>query len=337
MSGPARQPDPADRTQIDFTPEPLAGGLPSSAGGVDVTMPDIGNAGSPADFPTLRADATMGAFTTTLAATYLQKIEVTIPASFLAAGTPGSLLRLVPVEMLRGGPPLELYLKTGNVFTLGRSPEVDWITAFFPRNEKNDLRSKRLSKQHAWIEYRDGQLWVHRWGGAEVHIGAREVGTDPGGALLRESDRLLLSEDYALQIYYDISLQNTLRFANGEAWQGGPLAFGPGVLGAVRLEPLNSALALRSACWLFVDVGFGSARGGVLTAGSELAPQQGAFLNLGGVFWMLNLVDNGKISVNDYVLPAQQMVPFSHGDAIWLGAVRYRAEITDRPSPAMTA
>jgi hypothetical protein len=325
MSGDEGVPDPLEKTAIDLTPTSPPPRPPVVP---DVTIPETGSVGAAADFATLPAYSAVGAFTTKLAATVTRKMEITIPEPFLGAGTPGSLLRLVPVEILRGRPPLEIYLKTGVAFTLGRSPEVDWITAFFPRSEKNDLRSKRLSKLHARIEYRDGQLWAHRSGSGVMHIDAREVGTESSGASLRERDKLVLAEDYALEIYYDISLQGTLQFVNGEAWQAGRIDFGSGVLGAVRFEPLNSALALRTSCWLFVDVGFGSARGGVLTAGSELAPQQGVFLNLGGCFWMLNLVNNEKISVNDYRLTAQEMVPLSNGDSIWLGAARYRATIS---------
>ena len=213
-----------------------------------------------ADFATIPATSLVGSFTTSLAATSTQRIGVTIPEAFLAAGTPGTLLRMVPVEQLRGRPPLELYLKTGVEFSLGRSPEADWIACFFPRNEKNDLRSRRLSKVHARIEYRDGQLWAHRVSSSGVHIGNREVGNDPAGVALRERDQLILAEDYTcMEVYYDISLQGTLHFANGDSWQTGRIEFNQSLLGAVRFEPLNSALAIRNSCWLFVDVGFGSA------------------------------------------------------------------------------
>lgn len=254
MSDSAREPDPLEKTAVDLTPNlppalppPLPSRVPPSlpASVLDVTMPDLGAAspsamavtpptvpppgsvGNPADFATLPVTAAVGAFTTTLAATMKSKMSVTIPEPFLAAGTPGSLLRLVPVEMLRGRPPLEVYLKSGATFTLGRSPEADWITAFFPRSEKNDLRSKRLSKLHAWLEYRDGQLWAHCARGHTIHIGAREIGSDPAGASLRERDKLLLAEDYALEVYYDISLQGSLQFTNGEAWLAGRIDFAP--------------------------------------------------------------------------------------------------------------
>jgi hypothetical protein len=269
----------------------------------------------------------VGAFTTSLAATSTSRISVTIPEGFLAAGTPGTLLRLVPVEQLRGKPPLELYLKTGTSFSLGRSPEADWIACFFPRNEKNDQRSRRLSKVHARIEYREGQLWAHRASTSALHIGKQEVGNNPAGAALRERDQLILAEDYTVEVYYDISLQGTLEFANGQSWQMGRIEFDPTLLGAVRFEPLNSTLAIRSSCWLFVDVGFGGARGGVLTAGSELAPQQGVFLTIGGCFWMLNLVNNEKLAVNDYRPAAQEIIPLTQSDSVWLGATRYRVEI----------
>jgi hypothetical protein len=250
-----------------------------------------------------------------------------IPEPFLAAGTPGTLLRLIPIEVLRGKPPLELYLKTGDEFTLGRSPDADLITAFFPRNEKNDLRSRRLSKIHARLTHHDNQLWAHRQGNSAVQIGQHPIGDDPQGEKLRERDQLVLAEDYALEIFYDITLQNTLRFANGPAWRAGSIQFRQTPLGAVRFEPLNTIPAIRTSCWLFIDVGFGSARGGVITAGSELAPQQGVMLSIGGCFWILNLVGNGKVAVRDHELASNEIVPLSQGDSVWLGAVRYHAEI----------
>jgi hypothetical protein len=334
MSANDQNADPLDATVVDRTPmggkpPPIPPPVSLPAQVSDATLHEAATRSSigAADFATLPATAPVGSFTTSLAATSTNRISVTIPAAFFASGTPGTLLRLVPVEQLRGRPPLELYLKTGAVFSLGRSPEADWIACFFPRNEKNDLRSRRLSKVHARIEYREGQLWAHRATTSALHIGNRDVGNDPAGAALRERDQLVLAEDYAIEVYYDISLQGTLQFANGQSWQMGRIEFNPTLLGAVRFEPLNSALAIRNSCWLFVDVGFGSARGGVLTAGSELAPQQGVFLTIGGCFWMLNLVNNEKLAVNDYRPGAQEIIPLTQGDSIWLGAARYRVEI----------
>ena len=335
MNGKDQPPDRLDVTVRDLspvpnTPPPLPSNLtpapPISAS--EVTMLEAGTMHErPADpFVTMPAVKPVGSFTTALAAA-TNRIRISIPEAFLAAGTTGTLLRLVPVEQLRGRPPVELYLKTGPSFTLGRSPEADWIACFFPRNDKNDLRSRRLSKIHARVEHREGQLWVHRTSNSSLHIGQREVGNDPAGAALKESDQLVLAEDYALGVYFDMSLQGTLRFSNGDAWQKGRIAFNPSALGAVRFEPLNSALAIRDGCWLFVDVGFGSARGGVLSAGSELAPQQGVILTAGGCFWILNLVNNQKVAVNDYRPVAQEVIPLTQGDSVWLGAVRYRVEI----------
>jgi hypothetical protein len=249
--------------------------------------------------------------------------SISIPAPFLSAGSRGTRLRLVPLEHLRGKASIELYFKSGETFFLGRSSEADWVSCFFPRSDKNDQRSKRLSKLHARLEFRGGKLWLRRAGSAALHIGGHEVGADPTGLGLREQDQIVLSEDYALEIFYDISLQGTLHFTNG-----GRIQFNPTLLGAVRFEPINSALGYRNSCWLFVDVGFGSARGGVLTAGAELAPQQGVILMIGGCFWILNLVNNEKVAVNDYRIAANEIVPLTQGDSVWLGAIRYRAEIS---------
>jgi hypothetical protein len=54
-----------------------------------------------------------------------------------------------------------------------------------------------------------------------------------------------LAEDYCLEVCYDISLQGTLQFKNGESWRAGRIEFAQTLLGAVRFEPNNSALALR--------------------------------------------------------------------------------------------
>ncbi|MEJ0000422.1 MAG: FHA domain-containing protein [Verrucomicrobiota bacterium] len=293
------------------------------------TMLDAGTAydRSIDTFQTITDTRGVGSFTTTLAGNATSRIGVTIPEPFLGAGVPGTILKLVPVEILRGRPPLEIYLTTRSEFTLGRSPEADLITIFFPRNEKNDLRSRRLSKIHARVDYRDDLFWVHRKAGASVHIGQQAIGDDPGGYKLRERDQLILAEDFALEIFFDISLRGTLQFNNAEAWRRGALEFSSVALGAVRFEPLNSTPSLRTSCWLFVDVGFGSARGGVITAGSELAPQQGVILYLSGCFWILNLVNNEKVAINDYRPAANELVPLGRNDSIWFGAVRYRAEI----------
>jgi hypothetical protein len=312
------KPPMAETLRADPPDQPVTGSV-LDAGTVNDKLSGV--------FKAIAETDAVGSFTTSLAATATTRIGVTIPEPFHAAGTPGRTLKLVPVEVLRGKPPLELYLTTADEFSFGRSAEADFITAFFPRNEKNDLRSRRLSKIHARIAYRDSGLWVHRKTGATVHIGPQPIGDDPAGYKLRERDQLILAEDFAVEIFYDISLQNTLEFINGEAWTVGPLQFNPTMLGAVRFEPLNSAPAIRNSCWLFIDVGFGSARGGVLTAGSEIAPQQGVILTIGGCFWILNMVDNEKVAIGDYRPAAREIVPLTQGDSVWLGAVRYGVEI----------
>jgi hypothetical protein len=282
----------------------------------------------PADrFVEIEESGAVGSFTTIFASTAVGKIPITIPEAFASAGTSGRILRLTPVEFSGARQPLELHLTRVSQFTLGRSPEADLITVFLPRNEKNDIRSRRLSKIHAHIEYRDEQFWVHRRTGAAVHIGKNPVDDNPTGAKLRERDRLILAEDYTLEVFYDISLQSTLHFTNPGLWQGGEIWFPPSMLGAVRFEPLNCPPALRTSCWLFVDVGFGSAHGGLLHAGSGLAEQQGLILSLSGCFWIVNLVENEKVRINDYPLARNEVAPLTQGDDIWLGAARYRTDI----------
>jgi len=267
-------------------------------------------------------------YTTSLAGLAGNRIKVTIPPAFLSAGTKGSVLRLAPVEHLRGKEMVEIYLKTAPTFLIGRSPvEADWVACFFPRSEKNDLRSMRLSKIHARLENRGEQLWLHRAGGGSVHLGGKEL-TGNEGHVLGEGLLVRLAEDYTMETYFDSSLQSTLRLENGAQWTVGKIEFEPSKIGAVRFEPINTGISFRNSCWLFVDVGFGSARGGVFTAGYELAPQQGVMLRIGGCFWLLNMVDNGKVSVNDMPLPAKQAVPLTHGDRVWLGAIRYEAQIS---------
>jgi hypothetical protein len=254
------------------------------------------------------------------------KLVVTIAEAFYQAGTPGKLLRLVPVQNKGDAVALELYLKTGDEFTLGRSPEADLITAFFPRSEKNDSRSRRLSKIHARIVFREGRLCLLGKTGASLSVGADSLGTD--GRHLRERDKLVLADDYALAVYHDISLENTLVFTNADKWRDGIIEFRPTILGALRFQLLNSEPAIRQSCWLFTDVGIGSAPGGVLSADSHLAPEQGLLLTFSGCFWLLNLVANEKAAVNDLRLAEREIAPLSQGDSVWLGAVRYRVEIS---------
>jgi hypothetical protein len=269
-----------------------------------------------------------GSYTTSLATIMGNRLKVRIPAPFLDAGTRGSVLRLAPVEHLRGKEMVEIYVKTASTFLIGRSPvEADWVACFFPRSEKNDLRSMRLSKVHARLEMHDQKLWLYRAGAGTVHLGGKEM-TDYAGQVLAEGLMIRLAEDYTLETYFDASLQSTLRFENGEAWRAGKIEFENAAIGAVRFEPVNTGISFRNSCWLFIDVGFGSARGGVFTAGYELAPQQGVMLRIGGCFWIMNMVDNGKVTVNDTPIAAHHAVPLTNGDRVWLGAIRYEAQIS---------
>ena len=317
---------PADRSGPGLTPDPEATRrdalLADTLGGAtrrpkDEDLP-----------PTAVNKPRTGSYTTSLATIMGNRLKVRIPERFLDAGTRGSVLRLVPMEHLRCKEMVEIYLKTAPSFLIGRSPvEADWIACFFPRSEKNDLRSMRLSKIHARLEIHDQKLWLYRSSGGMVHLGGREM-TDFAGQMLAEGWLIRLAEDYTLETYFDASLQSTLRFENGEAWRAGTIEFENAPIGAVRFEPVNTAIGFRNSCWLFVDVGFGSARGGVFNMGHELAPQQGVMLRIGGCFWIMNMVDNGKVTVNDTPLPANQAVPLTQGDRVWLGAIRYEAQIS---------
>jgi hypothetical protein len=270
----------------------------------------------------------VGSYTTSLVNIMGNRLKVRIPPEFLEAGTCGAVLRLAPVEHLRGREMVEIYLKTAPTFLIGRSPvEADWVSCFFPRSEKNDLRSMRLSKVHARLEIHEQKLWLYRAGAGTLHLGGKEM-TDYAGQMLAEGLLIRLAEDYTLETYFDASLQSTLRFENGAEWRAGKIEFETAQIGAVRFEPVNTGIGMRNSCWLFVDVGFGSARGGVFTAGYELAPQQGVMLRIGGCFWIMNMVDNGKVTVNDTVLAANEAVPLTKGDRVWLGAIRYEAQIS---------
>jgi hypothetical protein len=293
------------------------------------TMGGVANRRTENEAPTTEVNKPrVGSFTTSLATIVGSRLKARIPGKFLDAGTRGSVLRLAPAEHLRGKEMVEIYLKTARTFLIGRSPvEADWVACFFPRSEKNDLRSMRLSKVHARLEIHDQKLWLYRASGGMLHLGGREM-ADYAGQVLAEGLLIRLAEDYTLETYFDASLQSTLRFENGPEWRAGKIEFENAPIGAVRFEPLNTGIGFRNSCWLFVDVGFGSARGGVFTAGYELAPQQGVMLRIGGCFWIMNMVDNGKVSVNDTPLAAHEAAPLTHGDRVWLGAIRYEAQIS---------
>ena len=248
-----------------------------------------------------------------------------IPSSYLSKGTAGTVLRLAPADPQKG---VELHFRTGTAYSIGRSPlEADWISVFFPRSELNDSRSKRISKVHARLEFRNNKFLLQCTGRGDVSLGPQKVSGEvvvspqaPGS--------LVLAEDYALDLHFDRSITTRFQVTNCARWYAGKFDLDIRAIGAVRFHTSNGGFGLRNSCWLFTAVALGSDPNSCFQVAPNMPKRQGYLVRAGGCFWILNEVDNKKVSINDVPVDVYELVPLTQNDKVQLGDLQYLVQIS---------
>ena len=172
----------------------------------------------------------------------------------MARAQPGSYLQLaaLPDQDETAITPC-VHLIARPVFLIGRHPnECHLVTWMLPRSETNDARTNRISRIHAWMERRNGTLWLldNNTANETSYNSARILPEQPV-----EFDRrgiIVLANDYFI---------DTIPFTSDNATYPEEvnlpvLPFSPAAaercsFGAVRFYPINNACAFHEAVWCF--------------------------------------------------------------------------------------
>jgi hypothetical protein len=250
-----------------------------------------------------------------------------IPGSFLNQAQEGTLLKLEPATTGQS----EIRLVARSSFSLGRSREdADFLTWFWPRNEANDQKTRRISKKHCIlavhgtkIHVRDNETSNH------TALGGQEL-TAKDGEPLERRGILKIANVYAVDVTpFPTTAPQGPPIANLRNWSGPqtePAA--ATVRGSVRFIPMTSQILPQNAIWLLSDGAFGTSRANpIIVDAKGLAEIQGRIYHHHGGFWLESTVDNGAIYVNGARLEPGFIVPLATGQTIKLGEASFKVSV----------
>jgi hypothetical protein len=276
-----------------------------------------------------------------------------IPTRYASYVKQAARMELVPVRdaCSDGGAEPSILLVAADTFRIGRQRgEVDYLAWFWPRSLQNDERTMRLSKGvHLSLRLSDGAVYLedpHSANGSTFR-GTRvprncETGNDlPGLPVTANGGRLrldgpgiaALAGEYELELMpMASSLGAPLSIVNESVWPGGHLeAKGKPPFGCIRLDPLNSAVALQRSIWILSDVSFGAAvtNGLVLTDG-QTPEVQGRFIYHRAQFWIESLAEKDGVQVDGLAMELGELIPLVERQTVRIGGRDYR---THFPAP----
>jgi len=253
-----------------------------------------------------------------------------IPGSFLNQAQEGTLLKLEPVDAAFQAHHGEIRLVARSSFSLGRArEEVDFLTWFWPRNEANDQKTRRISKKHCILA-------VH---GSKIHVRDNETSnhTTLGGQELTSKDGEPLERRGILKIANVYSLDVTPfasnapegpTIANLRNWNGAQTETTAMLRGSVRFIPMTSQVLAQNSTWLLTDGAFGTSRANpIIVDVKGLAEIQGRFYHHLGGFWIESSVNNGTVHINGAKLEPGFIVPLVTGQTVKFGETSFRVTV----------
>jgi hypothetical protein len=253
-----------------------------------------------------------------------------IPSSFLGQVQAGAVLRLQPVNEGAGQGGIRLNARPR--FVLGRSrEEADFLTWFWPRNEVNDQKTRRLSKQHCVLELRGPRIFVRDQETSNGTSFAGEMLQGTEGEALESRTILKLAETYSLDVnpFSSPSPEGPV-IANLRDWNGPKVNTPPTVRGSVRFIPMTPQVLVQTSVWLLSDGAFGTSRANpIIVDLPGLAEIQGRFYHHLGNFWIESTVDNGGVSLNGARMEPGFIAPLTSSQVLKLGAATFRVTVSD--------
>jgi hypothetical protein len=249
-----------------------------------------------------------------------------IPGSFLNQAQEGTVLKLEPVST----DPNEIQLVARSSFCLGRArEEADFLTWFWPRNEANDQKTRRISKKHCILTVHGMKLHVRdNETSNRTTLGGQEL-TAKDGEPLERRGILKIANIYSLDITpFPSNAPEGPTIANLRNWSGAQTETAPTIRGSVRFIPMTPQVLPQNSTWLLTDGAFGTSRANpIIVDVRDLAEIQGRFYHHLGGFWIESSVNNGAVHINGAKLEPGFIVPLVTGQTVKFGETTFRVAI----------
>ena len=207
----------------------------------------------------------------------------------------------------------------GDEIRVGRGATTHFVSQFFPRNPRNDERTRLISREHVCLQRDGANISLGDLPGAnQSFINGKPV--EPGTEL-RRSSRLTIAGEYDLDIRRLDSW-----WAEGAVWENSPEK-PPPVIGALALAPAPGAPALEyRLLWLFTDAAFGinSGDGAINPQPQILRATLGWFVKAHNAIWVVASEDDGSLAVDSVALKAGIPTPLYHDTLLRIGPQEWR-------------
>jgi hypothetical protein len=251
-----------------------------------------------------------------------------IPGAFLNESAPATRLKLEPMET--GGTVPEIRLVAGSTFALGRArEESDYLLWFWPRNEVNDQKTRRISKKHCVFTVRDTKLFLGTTGANRTILDGKEINASESEPLERRGI-LALAGIYFLDVtLFGSDMPEGPKISNLRNWQGpsSPDASQKPV-GSVRFLPMTRYVLAQNSTWFFTDGTFGTSRSNpVIVDIKGLAEIQGRFYHYLGCFWIESTANNGAVHLDGTKLEPGFIAPLVNGQILKLGEKSFKVAV----------
>jgi TIR domain len=253
-----------------------------------------------------------------------------IPGSFLNQAQEGTLLKLEPVDAAPHSNNREIRLVARPSFCLGRSrEEADFLTWFWPRNEANDSKTRRISKKHCILAIHGLKLHVRdNETSNRTTLGGQELAAKDGESLERRGI-LKIANIYSLDITpFPSNAPEGPAIANLRNWSGAQTETPATIRGSVRFIPMTPQVLPQNSIWLLTDGAFGTSRANpIIVDVKGLAEIQGRIYHYLGGFWIESSVNNGAVHINGARLEPGFIVPLLTGQTVKFGESSFRVTV----------
>jgi hypothetical protein len=252
-----------------------------------------------------------------------------IPAAFLNQAQSGLLLKLEPVET-GSHRPAEVRLVARESFSLGRSrEEADYVAWFWPRNEVNDHKTRRISKKHCVFELKGPKIFLRDNDTSGHTMFDGQILDAPEGEPFERRGILSLAGTYVIDVTpFPSNSPDGPVIANLRNWSGAKPPTIPALGGSVRFLPMSKQVLPQTSCWLLTEGAFGTSRANpVILELKGLAEIQGRFHFYLGGFWLENSIGNEAVSINGFKLQPGYVIPLVTGQQVKLGEGVFRVTV----------
>ncbi len=209
----------------------------------------------------------------------------------------------------------------GDEIRIGRGATTHFVSQFFPRNPRNDERTRLLSREHVSLQREGANIALGDLPGAnQSFINGKPV--EPNTSL-RRSCRLTIAGEYDLDIRRLDSW-----WAEGQVWEN-TAEQPPPVIGALALAPSHGGPVLDyRLLWLFTDAAFG-----INSSGGAINPQPltiqatlGWFVKAHNGVWVVASEDDGSLTLDGVALKAGIPAPLHHDALLRIGPQEWRVQ-----------